>query len=290
MTLTAAYPEVSPVYLADTVGDGVPVAHEGSALNAEVIATFSSGFYVKDEKQRIFAVGSPAIPAGPLHLVLKHAPPKPNDGTPVTIRSNALDIGPVSISLKSATRFSPFNPRPGDLALAIPVLAGLYKSRNIPQDILPVFAALTSALHADDLDGARNILQGRGDGLTPSGDDVLAGLLLFHAWSGRPVKDLLGVALNAKTNDLSRAFLKWTARGQSIQPVHDLIRLALKLSLEIRPLPAQRLKSELMRAVDDLSRIGHSSGVALLTGLSLAARLYWRPINSPETPQHVDAP
>ncbi len=94
-------------------------------------------------------------------------------------------------------------------------------------------------------------LAGRGSGLTPAGDDVLAGyaagLTLFH---GRCLEAVRIAAVAApRTTTLSATLLRHAARGELPEPAHSLLE-------EGDPEP--------------LRRFGHSSGCALLLGLALA--------------------
>jgi hypothetical protein len=68
-------------------------------------------------------------------------------------------------------------------------------------------------------------LAGRGSGLTPAGDDVLAGLLLVARAAAGPGHEAHLVALvrRAPTHEISRAFLEWAGRGRSLAAVHDLV-------------------------------------------------------------------
>ena len=105
------------------------------------------------------------------------------------------------------------------------------------------------------------LLQGRGSGLTPSGDDVVAGLMLANAWN-RPSSSAsnarVRLAEQMRTTNLSKSFLHWAARGQSIAPVHDLLGAATSLD-------GQRFTE----SVESLCSIGATSGRALLAGLVL---------------------
>ncbi len=94
-------------------------------------------------------------------------------------------------------------------------------------------------------------LAGRGAGLTPSGDDLLcgfaAGLVLWH---GREAEARSIVAAAApRTTRLAAELLRCAARGELPEPAHTLLESG-------DPEP--------------LRRFGHSSGRALLLGLSLA--------------------
>jgi hypothetical protein len=108
-----------------------------------------------------------------------------------------------------------------------------------------------------DLDGAVDALAGVGPGLTPAGDDTLAGLLLVLGAHDRAAA--VAAADRARTNDIARAFLAWAARGQSIEPVHRLL--------------AAGDAGAASAALSDLLRFGHSSGADLAFGLRLGLRV-----------------
>jgi hypothetical protein len=111
-------------------------------------------------------------------------------------------------------------------------------------------------------------LLGVGTGLTPAGDDVLAGLLV-GLWSfGQRAEPLHRAVLAglAGTTDLSAALLRCAARGESIPQVNHLLRT----------LSRSAWQGPLDRALDDLVRIGHTSGTALATGVLAAATLAGR--------------
>lgn len=110
-----------------------------------------------------------------------------------------------------------------------------------------------------DLDGAVDALAGLGPGLTPAGDDALAGLLLVAGAHDRG--GAVGAADRARTNDIARAFLAWAARGQSIEPVHRLLAAG-----------AGAGAGAASAALADLLRFGHSSGADLAFGLRLGLR------------------
>jgi hypothetical protein len=125
----------------------------------------------------------------------------------------------------------------------------------------PILDWVGGLVAAGDLVGAAHLLGGRGPGLTPAGDDVLAGILLMAAVGPDPVDAPIRTAAAeaAPTTDVARAFLRWAARGQSIAPVHEL----LATIAEGEPVAARR-------ALQRLSSIGASSGADLAAGLGLA--------------------
>ncbi|MDR2998372.1 MAG: DUF2877 domain-containing protein, partial [Microbacterium sp.] len=127
---------------------------------------------------------------------------------------------------------------------------------------------LRTALLEDDGDAVRtaaSALIGLGEGLTPSGDDVLTGLALLAAQDGM----LLGRSLpalsdaihagSARTGLLSATTMAHAATGHGRQSLHDLIS-----ALHDRDVAALR------RSADHILQIGHTSGADILTGIRLA--------------------
>ena len=112
-------------------------------------------------------------------------------------------------------------------------------------------------------------LLGVGSGLTPAGDDVLAGLLVglwsFGQWA-EPLRLAVLAGLPAGTTDLSAALLRCAARGESIPQVSQLLRTVSDSAWQ----------GQLDHALHDLLRVGHTSGAALATGVLAAAAIALR--------------
>jgi hypothetical protein len=101
-------------------------------------------------------------------------------------------------------------------------------------------------------------LVGRGDGLTPFGDDVLCGWLALHRAVGVPtpaVDDAVRRALH-RTSTLSATLLECALAGEVADPVASYLR----------SLGTPR-KHQARAALESL---GHSSGRGLAHGLDLA--------------------
>ncbi len=109
-------------------------------------------------------------------------------------------------------------------------------------------------------------LVGLGPGLTPSGDDYLGGLLFAahhlkaaypteFSWGVGPVLDFLHQA-RPLTNRISHTILSDCAQGHGSEPLHDL----LNSLLQAEPVEC------LLRSVDRLTGIGHTSGWDMLAG------------------------
>ena len=110
-------------------------------------------------------------------------------------------------------------------------------------------------------------LLGAGRGLTPSGDDCLAGVLVaLHAFGERDVAASLAraVARHAprRTSRLSAAHLEAAGGGEAIEPVHEAIR----------SIAGGTYPGHAPDVLDALERFGHGSGFDALAGVLLAAR------------------
>lgn len=103
-------------------------------------------------------------------------------------------------------------------------------------------------------------LVGRGSGLTPVGDDVLAGwLVTCHATGtdAAPVADAVRVLAAERTTVVSAALLGHAADGESIPQLRTAL-LSLRTGVGVAP------------ALDDLLAVGHTSGSGLALGVGLA--------------------
>lgn len=99
-------------------------------------------------------------------------------------------------------------------------------------------------------------LLGLGEGLTPSGDDFLCGVLastyMGQSEEKARFRELLGGLIQdglSRTNTISGGFLGCAAQGYFSRPVLELSR------------------GSLARSVSDFSKIGHSSGADTLSGI-----------------------
>ena len=167
--------------------------------------------------------------------------------------------GPVVV--RAVREWAPVRPARGTVrssALAV-VRAGL--DGSVPQvDIRPLAAAMAAGGdHEAHIAVAR--LLGRGPGLTPSADDLLAGFLV-GAWAFGLAVPGIAAAIAAlapvRTTALSAALLWHAARGECVD---QLAAVASALCGQLPGGPAVR------RLLD----VGHTSGAALAAGLVLAA-------------------
>ncbi len=164
------------------------------------------------------------------------------------------------------------------------VLASLIFSRPAPKD--PIGTALVRKIRdgLQELDSfltndktpmpvptpAPTSLLGLGPGLTPSGDDILAGILLGgRAVGAHAVADALSSALRdhiaAGTNAISAAHLYAAMDGEANAVFHDILNQTLQGGDGLEPIVAR------------LHSIGHSSGWDGLLGIIWAMRRFIPP-------------
>jgi Protein of unknown function (DUF2877) len=192
----------------------------------------SAGFVVGDGAVRWMGPAGPAV----VRAVREWAPPRPARGA---VAASAL--GAIRAMLEDAV------PGGADPGTGTRLTADLTCQRR---------AGVAAAMG----------LLGRGPGLTPSGDDVLAGFLVGAAAFGLEAGALRQAIVNlapARTTALSAALLWHAARGECID---ELAAVATILTGQRQLEPDQAAG-----AVSRLLSVGHSSGAALARGLLIAA-------------------
>ena len=113
----------------------------------------------------------------------------------------------------------------------------------------------------DEVDPAR--LLGRGDGLTPAGDDVLAGALVAGRATGHPAlprwrRETVRVLATRRTTAVSVGMLRSAIDGWATPQLADVVEALCG---------GDSAEPALGGAVDRLLAVGHSSGRHLLDGV-----------------------
>ena len=200
------------------------------------------------------------VPAGAIHARTSVPLAGLRVGDDVAVTESSLHAGPVTVELTGARTWCGPLPSPDGLAAATPLAVELLTSVPPPALDSPPDAEL---LQGGDLLALATQLGGRGPGLTPAGDDCLAGILLVaHVrWGATAAEELAAIATSIATNDIALAFLRWAARGQSIEPVHRFLVAT-----------AEGDAATARNALGALTRFGHSSGADLATGLRAAVQ------------------
>ena len=222
---------------------GAGAAEVLAAGEVRALASFATALYV-ESRAGVAALVAPAVQAGPIHAGLDRRPP----------RAAAGDV--VRVELAGTAPWAGRLPEPPALRAATPLvleaLAPLAGRSAVPAGRA---SAALAALARDDLPSVAMAIGGAGPGLTPAGDDALAGLLLARrALGGDPQEDL---ARAVATTAISAAFLTWAARGQSLQCVHDLLAAAAAGDGRATQVAARVLGA-----------VGHTSGCDIALGLS----------------------
>ncbi len=198
----------------------------------------------------------------PLGLVIADRLPDITLEEDIAVGGGAVSLGPVQIC---ATRW--FDPRPllvkPYLVDRIDEAASLLgqlpaDAHGLPEEPLE---AIAPCLMDGDPTPALNVI-GRGPGLTPAGDDVVAGALAAIALRGRLPRETTDTVLThaaTRTTSLSSSLLCCAACGQVVPQA-------------ARFLSALCGAAPLDSALDDLRAVGGTSGTALAIGLVAGAR------------------
>ena len=249
-------------------------------FSAHVLAAFDQACDLVTPSGDVMAVVTPYIGDGPLNIVVEAGA-----GALATVERDArveldgsiLRIGRIEIALEGAPAWEPCPDWSALRAQLEAITASLPMLRAIALRHAPAESLLTSRDAASSviLSEAKNLesgwagnvthlqeaalrLAGRGIGLTPAGDDFLAGLMLW-AWLAHPTPGpfchtLAEVAV-PRTTTLSAAFLRAAARGECDANWHRL--LAALCSASAR---------QLAPAVQQIVARGATSGADMLAG------------------------
>jgi len=127
----------------------------------------------------------------------------------------------------------------------------------------PTLTGAVDSLARGRVDGAVTHWVGRGPGLTPSGDDLLVGMLValqfsgaIDAWGLAPFREWAETGARRVTTEISAEHLYYASRGMASGAVCDLL-VALDRSTT----------AEVLDAVDRLRRYGHTSGMDCVLGV-----------------------
>ena len=212
---------------------------------------FGPGGYVRLDERRVLLAPARS-PLGPLSiLVAGLARGDLVPGEPARVSAGALVVGRAADRARGRRR--------GARAACARARAGWRRALAAALDVVPAppaaLAAGLEALASGDVAGAVTQLAGLGEGLTPAGDDVLAGYAAWRWAQGDPV------ALPAqRCAPLGREYLRCAERGELAQPA--------ALVLEAIRAGEPRLAARRARL---LAGWGASSGAALLWGMAAGA-------------------
>jgi hypothetical protein len=267
--------------------------------SARVVAVFSRSLHLESDGDFI-CIGDPSIGRGPLNAELDHAgwmrlaTALPPIEMRVSIAQGAFRIGGLALDTTGAELWRPA-PWPS-AARRKGVLQALQRvqhvaGKQVPADgiartVLGLAGEPHSALERiarprverlrawvtarpSASAGAPPVdLLGLGPGLTPSGDDLLCGMLVaLHAVGEIDMAHALYAeiarAAPTSTSPISAAFLRAAAEGLGCEPLHAAIAAILEGQVEA-----------LAGRVEALGRIGHTSGWDALAGALLVLQAF----------------
>ncbi|MFI7421469.1 DUF2877 domain-containing protein [Nonomuraea sp. NPDC049684] len=238
---------------------------------ARVLAAFSAGIYLEvrtDCEPSVIALITGEAARLPNSVLLATPLPQVTVGDDASVGDRGIELGSLSLGVRRwwdpAPALGPVDP----LSLAGVVLDGPGRPGLAGNDAVELLARSCAQARLLGAVTAAERLVGLGPGLTPSGDDVLAGLLvtLRHLGTATGTRRAVWLAdwlaatvtydARTRTTPISATLLHCAARGEASPEVTGVLRgIAGRQALE----PALRR----------LHRLGHTSGADLAQGISI---------------------
>jgi hypothetical protein len=261
---------------------------------ARVAAVFPRSLYLESEGD-FLCIGDEGIGRGPLNAIVSRAEwAALSQSLPTVGAAARIAHGVIQIDARAfdATRAEPWHPAAWPSAVGHETGSATLRyvqrvaEEKAPADglariVLGIEGRPSSALERIALPRVQRLsawlaghsrptvdLLGLGPGLTPSGDDVLCGVLVTLravGWSDRAAGLCCAIAAEAPaaTSPISAAFLRAAADGLGCEALHATITTVL------------RGRAEAVRVqVEALGRIGHTSGWDALAGALLVLRAF----------------
>ncbi|QYC43511.1 hypothetical protein Nocox_29635 [Nonomuraea coxensis DSM 45129] len=263
------------VHVSGAASTAVRPLLEATRRPARVLAAFPAGVYLEvrtELEPTVIAVITGDAVRLPNSVLLAGGLPRAEVGEEAWVGDRGVDLGPLSLRVRRW--WDPAPPLgPVDLA-GLEAAAAVLARPAEPAPGLPgngAVDALAAACGRGWLLGmatAAEQLVGLGPGLTPSGDDVLAGLLvtLRHLGTATGTERAVWLAgwlaatvtfdARTRTTPLSATLLHCAARGEASPEVTAVLRGVAG---------AQQLEPALRR----LRRVGHTSGADLAQGVAI---------------------
>jgi hypothetical protein len=255
----------------------VELALVGPHRPAEVIAATPHALYLQltDVDTTVICLASAEAVRVPCAVVLesKALPPAVAPGTIASVGGATIQIG--SAAFRVGRWWRPPRPRglgavpPARLAGAVRWLTGRVADPLDAPGRAAVADLVRTVGEGGRPDSAVASLLGRGPGLTPTGDDVLAGAMVTLAALGAPAGATLSTAVLRSAPDatttVSLALLRHAARGECIPQLGDLV--------EALATGGSDTGGALPRAAGALLAVGHCSGAGLLHGVMVGVAL-----------------
>jgi hypothetical protein len=229
-----------------------------AAGEGEVCAVFRRSFYLRAPGERYACIGDASLGRGPLNvLVEEFSPPRPGERMSVALEG-AESWSPRPLSLPSASALALRHAaadRIPDAGLGC-LIVGADNALSVHAQ--PAIEALGAWLAGNALSTEAEELIGLGPGLTPSGDDYLAGMLIALRAFGRPTQAdslwrWLAPRLPARTSAISAAHVAAASAGEAHEALHACLE---NLAGD----------GEWDEVLTDIDAVGHCSGWDGLAG------------------------
>ena len=258
-----AIPAVSVGHAPDFSSVGVGVVHG--------VFAHAVNFVIRGDLWTLLAADRADLPFGIRTALKDFAALGLRAGDPVNVRSGFVGIGAgdkrVVVDCRAATRWMPDfqNDQAPGLGDRLDIVASAVRDRSWHGSAEMAHAVMSALNEPDKLRDVLAEVVGRGPGLTPSGDDVLVGILAVltspHSGEeGAGAAESLGrliAPLLPTTTDVSGHLLRQAADGQFGRAVHEL-----RSALIGNPTPEQ-LHDTVLRVVET----GATSGADTCEGL-----------------------
>lgn len=256
-------------------------------FNAELLAVFENSFDIITDLDELIALVNPVIGNGPFHIVLRNPYAFINISKRTRIRGDGFHLlideeskNPWIVDLESVELWDPrpdwehirsgknlinnfkvINETMIEQASA-ESLVGKGKSQwkdTAKQAIQGVLLSYSQG-DADQLRFFSTMLCGLGPGLTPSGDDWLAGWLIglrlkTHHTELKSISDIVLDVVEERTNKISQAFIKAAEKGELIESWHNLLETMAYGSV-----------ADMKVITEKVINFGATSGVDMLAG------------------------
>jgi hypothetical protein len=219
---------------------------------ARILHLFAETCNLVNDRNEVISLVSPRIGPGPFTIVLENdftAGLDSHQAVSIDGAKQGLAVGPLVVDVAEA---AVWQPKPEWTQLRDADVARWPSPAELPSGITFFLEETVEGIAGDDLStcltGVEG-LAGRGDGLTPTGDDMLMGVL-YGLWVWHPRQEWMRMILETavpRTTTLSANFLRAAADGEAVRQWHDLVNG--------RP-----------QAVAEIMAIGHSSGADAWAG------------------------
>ncbi len=220
--------------------------------SARLLHRFEHVVNLVNDQGEVMTLAAPKIGPGPFTMIVSgDFPAGFATEEPIAIDSEKLILTCGSLVI-DAQQAELWEPRPEWKRLKTAPPDDLAPADSLPDGIDAFLQQLLQGIVKGDdalCRAAAHGLAGRGEGLTPIGDDVLLGVL-YGLWVWQPRRELMELLVATavpRTTTLSAAFLQAAAAGEATWHWHDLV-------------------NGRAQAREQILAIGHNSGAAAWTG------------------------